>query len=139
MGHWFLLALYVTLWAFGGLVGRVLSESDNLGLGKTAREMGTASVLKFCCLKYPEFLAHLLHMLYPLCLHSRSIWENKVYVLKNAEVLQRSNVHTMQQILGVICAPVFLENVSSWVTVKCFLNLESLICIDFSFLSAWKF
>lgn len=33
-------------------------------------------------------------------------------MLKNAEVLQRSNVHTMQQILGVIFAPVFLENVS---------------------------
>lgn len=33
-------------------------------------------------------------------------------MLKNAEVRQRSNVHTVQQILGVICAPVFLENAS---------------------------
>lgn len=33
-------------------------------------------------------------------------------MLKNAEVLQRSNVHTMQQIPVVICAPVFLGNVS---------------------------
>lgn len=28
-------------------------------------------------------------------------------MLKNAKVQQRSNVHTVQQILGVICAPVF--------------------------------
>lgn len=59
-------------------------------------------------------------MLYLLCLYRSSISENKVYVSKNAKVQRRSNV---QQILGVICAPVFLENASLRVTVKSFLKL----------------
>lgn len=54
-------------------------------------------------------------MSYPMRPESCSAGENKVYMLKNDEGWQRSNLHSVrrgEKILDAVHAPVFLEEIS---------------------------
>lgn len=53
-------------------------------------------------------------MSYPMRPESCSVGENKVYMLKNDERWQRSNLHSVRgkKMLDAVHAPVFLEEIS---------------------------